>query len=72
MAKALSFEDKLLRIEEIAEEMQNSELPLGESVSLYEEGVKLIKELRKELSAAEEKVKILSALCDQPVLKDYE
>ena len=59
MNEELNFEAKLKRLEEITDKMENEVLPLDESLKLYEEGKKLIKELREELLKAEEAIKAL-------------
>ena len=52
----ISFQDNLKRLDEIVESISNKTLPLDESLSLYEEGMKIIKELEKELTEAEAKI----------------
>ena len=52
-AKALSFEEGLNRLEDIAQQMEKNELPLDALLSLYEEGVKLAGELNMKLDAAQ-------------------
>jgi len=47
--KALSFEEGLNQLEAMAQEMENSGLPLEEMLKLYEEGVKLAGELSRTL-----------------------
>ena len=54
--KKLSFEEKLMRLEEIVAASEQGKLPLEETLRLHEEGEKLIKELRGELAAAERKL----------------
>ena len=54
--KKTDFESQLKRLEEIVGKMENETLPLEESISLFEEGQKLIKILAKELEEAEEKI----------------
>ena len=54
--KKLSFEEKLARLEQIVTEAEQGKLPLQDTLRLHEEGEKLIKELREELSAAEKKL----------------
>lgn len=54
--KALSFEQRLKRLEEIVAKIEGETLPLEESMKLYEEGKKLISSLQSELKEAEEKV----------------
>lgn len=58
--KPISFEDNLSRIEAIVNELERQALPLDQAISFYEEGVKLIKECQKILTAAEQKVLVLS------------
>ncbi|MFK8138175.1 MAG: exodeoxyribonuclease VII small subunit [Bdellovibrionales bacterium] len=55
----MSFEKNLKRLEEIVEEMENSELSLDKSLKHFEEGVKLSKDCNKELESAEQKVQML-------------
>ena len=54
--KKLSFEEKLARLEQIVTEAEQGKLPLQDTLRLHEEGEKLIKELREELSAAGKKL----------------
>ena len=54
-----TFESSLARLEEIVRAMESGEIMLDESLSLYEEGIKLIKFCTKALDDAEQKVKIL-------------
>lgn len=54
--KKLSFEERLARLEQIVTEAEQGKLPLQDTLRLHEEGEKLIKELREELSAAEKKL----------------
>ena len=51
--KSMSFEDGLKRLEAIAGQMDQGELPLDELLTLYEEGVRLSDELKKKLEEAE-------------------
>lgn len=54
--KKLNFEEKLARLEQIVTEAEQGKLPLQDTLRLHEEGEKLIKELREELSAAEKRL----------------
>ena len=56
---ANKFEDKLIRLNEIVKKMESENLPLDESVKLYEEAMKLSKELEEELKAAKAKVQLV-------------
>jgi exodeoxyribonuclease VII small subunit len=56
---APKFEDALARLETIVTELERGELPLDESLKIFEEGVKLSKACIKILNEAERKVEIL-------------
>ena len=57
--KKKTFESSLARLEEIVKSMESGDAMLDETLSLYEEGVKLIQFCTKALENAEQKVKIL-------------
>ncbi len=54
------FEDRLSRLEELAEKLKEGKLPLEEAIALFEEGVKLAKSLEKDLNRIERRVEILT------------
>ncbi len=56
MEKEVNFEKELNRLKEIVSLIQQKDLPLDESIKLYEEGNHIIKLLNEELKKAEEKV----------------
>ena len=53
MAKKAGFEEAITRLEEIVGRLEKGEVPLEESIRLYEEGMKLGKNCRKMLDDAE-------------------
>ena len=55
-----SFEDRLARLEQVAENLKDGKIPLEEAIALFEEGSKLAKTLEKELARVERKVQVLS------------
>lgn len=55
----VSFEDGLKILEELVEKVESGTLPLEKSIVSYEKGVLLIDHLRKQLSGAEAKLKVL-------------
>ena len=59
--KQKSFEESLLRLKEISEKLEESEVGLDDSIKLYEEGVKLAKKCYTTLSEAELKIKELKS-----------
>ena len=54
--KKLSFEQALARLDEIVRHLEKGDLPLSESLSLFEEGTKLLAASSKMLDEAEQKV----------------
>jgi exodeoxyribonuclease VII small subunit len=52
----MTFEEKMQRLDEIVKIMSDNKLPLEETINIFEEGQKLIKELKEQLTKAEEKV----------------
>jgi exodeoxyribonuclease VII small subunit len=55
----LKFEDAMARLETIVAELEKGDLPLDESLKIFEEGIKLSKNCLKMLDEAERKVEIL-------------
>jgi exodeoxyribonuclease VII small subunit len=54
-----TFEECLQRLEVIVKDMEKGDLPLEQSLKLFEEGVTLSGSCKKELEEAEGKVEIL-------------
>ncbi len=54
--KKLSFEQSLSRLDEIVRHLEKGDMPLSESLALYEEGAGLIKRCSEMLDEAEQKV----------------
>lgn len=54
--KSLTFEAALARLEETAKLLESGNVPLDESLSLFEEGISLVKLCNSKLDAAEQKV----------------
>ena len=55
----LKFEEALARLEAIVARLEGGDLPLEESLGLFEEGVRLTRHCSKRLTEAERKVTIL-------------
>ncbi len=58
--KELTFEEAIARLSEIAAGLESGKAPLDESLSMFEEGVKLIGICKKQLDGAEQKVRELT------------
>jgi exodeoxyribonuclease VII small subunit len=54
-----NFEEQLTALESVVERLERGDLPLEESVKLFEQGLKLSNACKKELEAAEGKIEIL-------------
>ena len=54
-----SFEESLKKLETIVDQLEKGDLPLEDSLKLFEEGVQLSRECQKHLELAEGKVEIL-------------
>ncbi len=68
MAAKKTFEENMARLEEIVARLEKGDAALGDSMTLFEEGTKLVNLCRKELDTAEQKVVKLSKGADgEPV-----
>lgn len=57
MVKNMTFEEKLKKLTQIVEQLEEgNELPLEASLELFEEGIGLISSCRKMLETAEQRV----------------
>jgi len=59
MEKKQQFEEDVLKLQKIVDELASGKLTLGESLKKYEEGVKLAKNCSSTLQDAERKVELL-------------
>jgi exodeoxyribonuclease VII small subunit len=75
MAEQKSFETSLRELERIVEQLEAGDLPLEQSLELFEQGVRLSRDCQRRLDEAEQKVEVLlrgddgtirSAPFDQP------
>ncbi len=56
----LSFEEKLKKLEDIVESLENGELALEKAVDRYQKGVRLHAELQADLDRMEKRVRMLT------------
>ena len=65
MAKRkLTFEEALQQLETIAEQIEEGEIGLEESITKYEQGMALVKQCREILSKAEHKIQQVQERAD--------
>jgi len=55
----VKFEQAMARLEAIVAELEKGELPLDESLKIFEEGIRLSKNCLKVLEDAERKIEVL-------------
>ena len=72
MEQSKSFEAAMKRLEEIVHTMERGELPLEESLKLFEEGTALVRGCAKQLDEAEMKiVKLMKGPDGEPVEQEF-
>lgn len=59
MKDTMSFEQALTKLEEITRKLESGEASLGDSLTLFEEGVALTSFCNKLLEGAEQKISVL-------------
>ena len=72
-AKKATFEQQLQRLEEIVALLEKGDVPLADSLSLFEEGTKLISACTRQLDQAEQQVvKLMKGPDGAPVELPFE
>ena len=64
-SKKQPFEQRLAALETLVDALEAGELSLEEGVEQYGQGVKMLQDLQKSLSAAEQKVEKLTSVLKQ-------
>ena len=64
-AKKMNFEQSLARLDEIVRHLEKGDLPLSDSLSLFEEGTALLSACGRMLDEAEQKVTQLKKGADR-------
>ena len=70
--KKITFEEALARLDEIVHAMEAGGAMLDESLSLFEEGIRLVKYCQIALDGAEQKVKLLQKTEEQETAENAE
>lgn len=72
-AQGKNFEASLTALEKIVRELERGDLPLEESLKLFEQGVKLSRECQERLDQAERRVEVLLRDAEgRPVLSAFD
>ena len=64
MSNNKTFEENMMRLEQIVRIMERGEVPLDESLKLFREGTSLVQSCGKLLETAELEIKKVVAACD--------
>ena len=68
----MSFEASMERLEQIARAMERGDVPLEESLKLFQEGTELVRSCAKLLDDAQMQIQtVLTAPDGSPVLEDF-
>lgn len=71
--KKLTFEQQIVRLEEIVAALEQGDVQLADSLALFEEGTKLIAACTKQLDQAEQQVvKLMKGPGGAPVEQPFE
>lgn len=72
-AQSKNFESSLAALERVVRELERGDLPLEESLKLFEQGVKLSRECQERLNQAERRVEMLLRDTEgRPVLSAFD
>ncbi len=61
MNKKKNFEESLARLDELVNALEKNEVPLDESIAMFQEGLELVKECENQLKSFEKKVEELTS-----------
>jgi exodeoxyribonuclease VII small subunit len=69
-----SFEQSLARLQQLVDSLEDGQLPLGQSLAAYEEGIKHLKICHAALTETERKIEILSGFnaAGEPITKPFD
>ncbi len=67
-----AFESSTRELEAIIKVLEDDNTTLEQALASFEQGIKLTRSTQRNLRDAEQKVQLLLAADDEPVLKDFE
>lgn len=71
--KSKSFEESMARLEQIVRGLEQGNVPLEESLKLFQEGTELVRSCTRILDEAELQVqKVMTAADGSPVLEEFD
>ncbi|HUT52580.1 MAG TPA: exodeoxyribonuclease VII small subunit [bacterium] len=72
--KSFSFETEMERLEKIVKDMESGDLSLEQSISSFEQGIRIYRECRQYLEAARQRIEVIMGRDEsgRPVIEPYE
>jgi exodeoxyribonuclease VII small subunit len=70
--KAIDFEQQLETLEALVESLEDGGLSLEDSLTSFEQGIKLARDCQQALKQAEQKVELLMRQGDEPVSRPFD
>ncbi len=64
----LSFEAALAELERVVQELERGDLPLDEAILRYQSGMRLVRDCRDRLKAAEQRIEMVLAQEEQEIV----
>ena len=61
-----NFEERLVRLEKLGEQIRKTNIPLDEALAAFEEGIRLARSLENDLQKIENRIEILMSSADAP------
>jgi len=61
-----NFEERLLRLETLGEQIRKTDIPLDEALKAFEEGIKLAQSLESDLEKIENRIEVLMNSAEAP------
>ena len=73
MKNKMTFEESLQRLEEIVRAMERGDVPLDDSLKLFQEGTELVRSCGKLLDEAKLQIqKVMTAADGSPVMEEFQ
>jgi exodeoxyribonuclease VII small subunit len=67
-----SFEERLVRLEKLGEQIRKTDIPLDEALKAFEEGIRLARTLENDLEKIESRIEILMNSTEAPISESPE
>jgi len=68
--KKVSFEEQLATVEQLVTQLEEGGLPLDDMMTRYEEGIKLLADLEKQLTEAKQRLTVIRKGADGELVEE--